>query len=233
MRRHRSQKGVALLVVMVVVLLAALLFTSAVRTAWFNELITGSEVDYQRAFDNAQALLRDAEFDIQGLHPDGRPCHEAAGHEGNCRRRGSEAAAGGQPWFPRHGPGEFESLRALLAAKSPSCMEGICVSDGVAAEFWRLSVGEVDRMKAVAAHYGEFSGAPSMQASNPLLMAKGWYWVEILPFDAGAPASPGTEALLPDADTPYIFRITAVSEGRKPATRAVLQSLLVLKKGDS
>lgn len=224
-RRNPGQEGTALLVVLVTTLLAAMLFTAGLRTAWLNELVTGNEVDYQRAFDNAEALLRDAEFDIQGIHPDGSPCRE-----GNCRQRRGDAAASSVPALPRADASEFGGIRALLGARRPSCMEGICVPEGVAEEFWRAPAGELDRMKAVAAHYGQFSGAPSVEADNPLLASRGWYWIEILPFDVDAPVPAGAQGVRPDADNPYVFRITAVSEGRKPATRAVLQTLVVLKK---
>lgn len=216
----------ALLATMVTLLLAALLFTTALRTAWLNELVTGTDVDYQRAFENAEALLRDAEFDIQGLHPDGSPCRED-----NCRHRsGGNASESGQVGFPRGGAEEFGAIRSLLGAGRPSCLAGICIEEGVAKEFWREPRGELERMKAVSAHYGQFSGAPSVQASNPLLATRGWYWVEVLPFDLDAPVPPASQGLRPDEDHPYVYRITAVSEGRKPATRAVLQTLVVLRK---
>jgi len=230
---NSRQQGAALLVVMVMVLLAGLLLASALRTAWFNELVVGTEVDYQRAFDNAQALLRDAEFDIQGRNLAGGPCREDPEFEGSCRRRGAAAFADGEVWFPQNGPAEFEPLQGRLLAGTPSCMRGICIADHVAADFWQSPKGELDKMKAVAAHYGEFSGAPLLLSTNPLLRASGWYWVEVLPFDTTAPMPAGAQALQPDASNPYIYRITAVAEGRKRSTRAVLQSLLVWKKVDS
>jgi type IV pilus assembly protein PilX len=201
------QRGVALLVVMVMVMLATLLVIGAARTAWFNELLVGTDADHQRAFENAQALLRDAEFDIQG----GRP---------------GDASS---PSFPREGPVEFQQLRTLLASRKPSCVRGICVAEQVTPEFWRQDA-ELARMKAGAARYGEFTGA---QAGNPLLVSRAWYWVEVLPFNIDAPLPAGGEAMAPDAGNPYIYRITALAEGRKPATRALLQALFVWKKVDS
>jgi type IV pilus assembly protein PilX len=218
------QRGVALLVVMVMVMLATLLVIGAARTAWFNELLVGIEADHQRAFENAQALLRDAELDIQNSRPDGTPCSEGRVDEIGCRPRGV-----GRPWFPREGPVEFQQLRTLLASRQPSCMQGICVVEQVKAEFW-LTADELERMKASAARYGEFTAA---QAGNPLLASKAWYWVEVLPFNVDAPLPPDSDAMAPDADHPYIYRITALAEGRKPATRALLQALFVWKKVDS
>lgn len=214
---HRAvlrSRGMALLVVMVLVLLAALLIAGALRTAWLNELVAGNEVDYQRSFERAQALLGDAELDIRGL------C-ATQGAARNCRPRG-KATESRHPWFPRRNPEEFEALRFLLSGSKPACQQGICLPEGVAPEFWRMPAGELERMKAVAAHYGEFSGAASPAASDPLLMARGWYWVEVLPMD------PAT--LTQGDDSPFAYRITAIAEGRRPATRAVLQSVLVWRK---
>ena len=51
------------------VMLSMLLALWGSRTALFNELIVGNDADYQRTFEAAQALIQDAEFDIQGLRP--------------------------------------------------------------------------------------------------------------------------------------------------------------------
>lgn len=197
----RKQKGATLLVVCMLVLLAALLVTSALRTAWLNELGTGTEADYQRALGNAQALLRDAELGLQRRAP----------------------------------PTQFEPMRARLASQTPSCSRGICVPEGVAEAFWRMPPGELARMKAVAANYGDLSGASSHD--NPLLQAKGWYWVEVLRFDAAPPSASavvGSRASLqPDAANPYVFRVTALAEGHRSATRVVLQSLVVMNPPDA
>ena len=227
LKQQHKAKGVALLVVMVLVLLAGLLLTGALRTAWLNELIGGVEADYQRAFENAQALLRDAEFDIQGRDAGGGPSRNGPAFQRRCRRRGPAGLADGEVSFPQDGPADFDALRSQLLAGTPSCVKGICVADHVAAEFWQTPKDELGKMKTVAAHYGQFSGAPSPAASNPLLTSSGWYWVEVLPFDVDAPVPAGSEDLRPEPGNPYIYRITAVAEGRKPGTRAVLQSLLV------
>ena len=196
----------------VMVLLAALVLSGAARTAWFNELITGTEADYQRALGNAQALLHDAELDVQGRAAAGGPCHEGAEFERSCRRRGAAALSQGLVWFPQEGPAEFEAVRAWLGARPLPCAQGICLPEGLAPEFWRLPARELDRLKAVAAHYGEFSGAPAPGQSNALLATRSWYWVEVLAFDTSAPAPSGAVDLAPDADNPYIFRITAMAE---------------------
>src|SRR2546427_2348398 len=59
----RQQRGVALFVVIIFVMLSMLLALWASRTSLFNELVVGNDADYQRAYEAAQALLQDAELD--------------------------------------------------------------------------------------------------------------------------------------------------------------------------
>jgi len=61
---RKNQRGIALYVVIVLVLLTMLLALWASRTAIFNELIVGNDADYQRAYEAAQAMLEDAKTDI-------------------------------------------------------------------------------------------------------------------------------------------------------------------------
>ncbi len=94
---HRRQRGISLLVVMIVVLLSSLLALWAFRTSLVNEAIVGNDADYQRAFEAAQAMVQDAELDIRGERPDGSSCTGVAAVEGGdaaaaariCRIAGS------------------------------------------------------------------------------------------------------------------------------------------------
>ena len=61
---HR-ERGIALFVVIVFVMLSMLLALWASRTAIFNEMVVGNDADYQRAFEAAQSLIQDAELDIR------------------------------------------------------------------------------------------------------------------------------------------------------------------------
>ena len=79
------QRGISLFVVIVIVMLSALLAMWGSRTSLFNEMIVGNDADYQRAFEAAQALVQDAEFDIRGERPDGTACVPAAGKPEVCR----------------------------------------------------------------------------------------------------------------------------------------------------
>ena len=95
------QRGISLFVVIVIVMLSALLAMWGSRTSLFNEMIVGNDADYQRAFEAAQALIQDAEFDIRSERPDGTACVPAAGKPEVCR---VPDAVVNKVWIPN--PGE-------------------------------------------------------------------------------------------------------------------------------
>ena len=225
---RQRQRGIALFVVFVVVLLTTLLVLGASRIAWVNETATGIDSDHQRTLEAAQAMLRDAEFDIRGLQPDGSPC-EGPG----CRAWGDLDAAGGRAFYPTDA-GELWDLKAALGARSPSCAAGICVPDRVMAQFW-TDEAALAEMKKVAAAPGAYTGGESASGGHPLLTSgaaqRAWYWVELLPYDIAAATRGGSaEALAPDSETPFVYRITAIAQGRRAATQTVIQTTLVWKK---
>ena len=71
---RKNQQGISLYVVIVIVLLSMLLALWSSRTALFNEMIVGNDADYQRAYEAAQAMIQDAELDIQRKKSDGTTC---------------------------------------------------------------------------------------------------------------------------------------------------------------
>ena len=231
MRTSRSsQQGISLFIVMVVLLLSMLLVLWSSRTALFNELLTGTDSDYQRALEAAQAMVRDAEFDIQGQKPDGSAC------SGSFCRSPSIDASQGQAFYPESA-NDFQDLDAALSATTPSCAAGICTANNVAAEFWTTTKA-LSAMKASGATYGRYTGALAGDVGNPLLRAnvdtKAWYWVEVLPYDTASAITAGpAQTFAPDSTRPNIYRITAVAQGLKSGTQAVVQSVFVWKKVSS
>ena len=222
------QHGIALFVVLVTALLTTLLLLGSSRIALLDEIATGIDGDHQRTFEAAQAMLRDAEFDLKGEAPDGSPCAAAA-----CRKWGVLDAARGQVFYPTTA-GELLDLQAALGANSPSCAAGICVPDKVRPQFW-TDKAALAAMKKVAASYGAYTAAEATGAGNPLLASgtaqRAWYWVELFPYDMATASDGGlAEALAPDGTTPYVYRITALAQGLKAATQTVLQTTLVWKK---
>ena len=240
----RRQRGVALFVVLVFVMLSMLLALWASRTSLFNELVVGNDADYQRAFEAAQALMQDAELDIRGENADGSVCTVDGSNGDICRRTTIDKI-----------PLEAKDLGELLAelentAAAPThCRNGLCAKRLGRQDFWNttastaLQPGEfsLPQMAAagVGARYGQYTGAGigASTSANPILADRGandrggWYWIEVLPYDESSKtsalvidASGGTGKLLPLNLTPsVVYRITALAYGRKANSMVVLQ----------
>ena len=251
-RQRAQQRGIALFVVIVFVMLSMLLALWASRTSLFNEMMVGNDADYQRAFESAQALLQDAELDIRGENPDGSPCTSA-----QCRDN-----VPGADRIPLD-PQEVTPLLAELATKATKCSHGLCAKREGRQDFWNFtgsvtpaaSAGEISladmAVADVGARYGQYTGAtpgdPSdaTKTANPLLHwdaatppdRGGWYWIEVLPYDESSKNSglivdtatgiPTTSLLALNLRPNVAYRITALAYGRKPSTMVVLQQTYV------
>jgi type IV pilus assembly protein PilX len=239
-QRRPRQRGVALFVVIVFVMLSMLLALWASRTSLFNEMLVGNDADYQRAFEAAQALLQDAELDIRGENADGSVCTAT-----NCRDKISAA-----PKIPL----ETQDVTPLLAAldqETTKCSYGLCTKRAGRQDFWNkkdntgLLAGEIAlssmTVPNVGARYGQFSGAAqgsSSKQANPILADRsandrgGWYWIEVMHYDessknsgliVGGAGTPANSLLNLNLKPNVVYRITALAYGRKGNTMAVLQ----------
>lgn len=235
--RHRKthQSGIALYVVIVFVMLSMLLALWAARSALFNEILVGNDADYQRAFEAAQAMLQDAEFDIRGVKPDGTACVPAS--SGDVCRRTTDV------YFDI----ETKDLEKVLATVESNqatikCYKGICQKRTGAQDFWNdetILSGMI--ATDVGARYGQFTGADATATANPILAATGagqgaWYWVEMMPYIdpnisllAGLPPGSNVERFAPSRKKLWIYRITALARGNKPSSEVILQSTLSLQ----
>ena len=229
---HR-ERGIALFVVIVFVMLSMLLALWASRTAIFNEMVVGNDADYQRAFEAAQSLIQDAELDIQQFDTkDYRPDDNAALTaviDGNIVGFSNERST------------------------SPFCENGLCVKRLGRQDFWNnqrpngASDPDADNPEVffdqlatedVGARYGEFTGAKKPEKDDPLfpLLRNGWYWIEVLSY--ADPDAVGGAGLIvndaPNAAAPtdlldlrlkpsVVYRITAWARGLKPNSTAVIQ----------
>lgn len=240
---HR-QRGVALFVVLVFVMLSMLLALWASRTSLFNEMVVGNDADYQRAFEAAQALLQDAELDIRGEYANGQPYPLTGYCAGDLCRKAP----------PYQIPLEAKEVSALLAAlesQPTRCAKGLCLKRAGRQDFWNttasttLNPGEFRlsqlAVENVGARYGQFTGAAFESSdsapANPILADRsandrgGWYWIEVLPYDESSKtaalitdSTAGAANRLPLNLTPsVVYRITALAYGRKANTMVVLQ----------
>ena len=220
------QRGVSLIVVMVVLVLGTLLMLGSTRVGTLHQALVGSENDTQLAFAAAEALIRDAELDILGQKTNGQPCSTDPTITVGCR-----ALAG--PFFPESD--NDLDLLAVSVSNSPAfrnCRQGICLPatvDDLGASAWTTDLAS---MQAVGATYGQFTGTVTAAASNPLLTktpVRAWYWVEVFRYtDAGGILAPTGSRLSPDmVHHPFVYRITAYVQGNKPGTRVQLRTVLV------
>lgn len=233
------QRGVALFVVIVFVMLSMLLALWASRTSLFNEMVVGNDANYQRAHEAAQALLQDAELDIRGEMADGNLCSAPP-----CR------AYSGALQFPGD-TNEINPLITALEAEPTRCKDGLCARRVGRQDFWNYltasttiqpsanaAQGEVplSDLMTVGARYGQYTGAQlgsSDQPANPILANKtdgqgGWYWIELMRYSDKAKSAnlivdSSTSELPLNLDVYVVFRITALAVGPRPGTTVVLQ----------
>nr|WP_326528279.1 PilX N-terminal domain-containing pilus assembly protein [Rhodoferax sp.] len=233
------QRGIALFVVIVFVMLSMLLALWASRTSLFNELVVGNDADYQRAYEAAQALLQDAELDIRNQKADGTEC---TGADDVCRTGINEK-------IPLDVT-ERDLLLPALELQTAGCSKGLCTKRTGKVDFWNNTdeaqgVTAAQMMSVAAgARYGQFSGASQGDASNPInpilqwsattpANQGGWYWIEVLRYDESSKNSSvivgsGSQNLLRlnlggNTSPNVVYRITALAFGRKPGTQVVLQ----------
>lgn len=235
----RQQKGIALFVVIVFVMLAMLLALWASRSALLSEMVVGNDADYQRAFEAAQSLIQDAETDIQ--------------------RAEDENHRDGKALLPIETSEIGATLNSLNT--TPFCKDGLCVKRRGRQDFWNNNAYNPDRPEEiplsqltvpdVGARYGEFTGASFNDPSNEdnpanLILKKrealgdaadegGWYWIEVLKY-ADSESITGSSLIVDDSpaaqrfdrldlrlNPSVVYRITALAYGLKPNTMAVIQ----------
>ncbi|MCL1961313.1 MAG: hypothetical protein FWG56_05995 [Desulfovibrionaceae bacterium] len=241
--RRARQRGISLYVILIVVMLSMLLALWASRTALFNEMVVGNDADYQRAYEAAQAMIQDAESDIQRKQPDGSECAPSAGHPDVCRSTIAEH-------FPAETP-DIDKLLDVLESSATGCQKGLCRKFFGKQDFWN-DPGRLAAMTktGVGARFGQFTGADPTVAVGKYgthILSDGkegkngaWYWIEVFHFDNASGFS-GT-AVLPESGQPsavslsldpaVVYRITAIAWGIKQGTRVVLQENYVPWKLD-
>lgn len=246
------QRGIALFVVIVFVMLSMLLALWASRTSIFSEMVVGNDADYQRAYEAAQALLQDAELDIRGQDAGGSPCTPNTSNDKVCRRNPSIDQ------IPLEGKDVGKLLAELNAANTSvnptQCNNALCIKREGRQDFWNNAdasrgttlgqmTGPTSAGGIVGARYGMFTGA-QLGTSNPILAETavgkgGWYWIEVLPYSESSKNaglivdSAGVSTnnylalnLLPNV----VYRITSVANGRKPGSMVVLQQTYARQK---
>lgn len=227
---RNKQRGIALYVVIVMMLLSMLLALWASRTAIFSEMITGNDADYQRAFEAAQAVIQDAQEDIFiNLHSKDQVA---------TRTINITALPANQS--------SFIEWASAMPATAPHCSHGICLRMTGAENFWD-DENTLAAMLAQGARYGTYSGATATDSTNPILRFtdnnKGaWYWIEPIQFkgsEVGSKQSLLEGSVSSPTETDMVFRITGIALGLKGSsdsddisdrsgTMAVIQTIIAL-----
>ncbi len=244
------QQGISLFTVLVLLLLSLTAVLGAFRVSNLNEALLGNTADYNRAYAAAEALVRDAEMDIRGRRPPyttvqtdgtlGFPCRPnppgsttsiltEAGYLG-CRNQ----AAANTAWMPRNSE-DFDTVSDIVFANSATryCQQGICVPPDM------VTLANIENdlatMVPLGATYGQFTRnalAAVGTDGNPILTVTAtrgaWYWVEAFRYaDAVVGQIAPRNTLEPDPSARFVYRITAVAQGLKPGTRAVIKSIFI------
>lgn len=246
----QQQRGVSLLLVLVMILLSVTAVTGAFRVATLNEALLGNTSDYQRTYTAAETLMRDAEMDIRGRFPPyttvqadgmlGTPCKpDSSGlatlpNYIGCRQVDSPPGSGVRPWFPRSSE-DYDNVGAIVLAHSSTrqCKEAICVPGS--ATFYTTAIeNDLTTMMPLGAYYGQFTGiSPGSVSTNPVLTQAttapfARYWIEVLRYsDVPLSGTNPNANIVPDPSAPYVYRITVVAQGRKQGSRVVLKSVFV------
>lgn len=196
--RHKAS-GFALPTVMVMLTLASIATLLAMRQLWVNEQLLNARADQLRSRHKAEAVISAAVADILGL----AKSSDAAPH----LRHTAGDATHTHAFFPSSIV-EYELLRQRLSAYSSPCSAGICAPH------------TLDPMATKASYWTtQTSSAMSVSTSDtPYGDNTAWYWVEIFP-----QSNVSTTNAAPQP--PFVYRITALSDGVMPGSRTVLQAI--------
>jgi type IV pilus assembly protein PilX len=190
------QRGIALVVSLVLLIMVLLLGVSAAQLSLQGEKAARSERDRNVAFLAAEDALKDAEHDIDDS---GDPARRAAFASGDGFAEVCDAAGGS-------GAGVSAGLRVRMPAAATPVWQQVDLS------------GVEDGGDCTVAH-GAYTGAVMPTGEGFLPFKKPRYVIERMEcHHPGDDASAG-------APPHYCYRVTAIGFGARPETEVVLQSV--------
>lgn len=195
----RWQRGIALLVSLMLLIMVMLLGVSAAQMALQGEKAARGERDRDVAFVAAEDGLMDAERDIQDSSD---PARRAAFGSGDGFA--DTCGAGG----PGPGPGPGAGLRVRAAAGKPPVWQVVDLS------------GAEDGGACTVTH-GAYTGSAMPTGEGFLPFKKPRYLIERMECH-----QPGDDASAAEGAGPrYCYRVTAIGFGSHPQVEMVLQSV--------
>jgi Tfp pilus assembly protein PilX len=192
-----SQKGFALFAALMFMIGLTVLAVTVLRSSTLGERVAGNDLDRMRAYQAAEATIRDAQRDILQIKVDGTSCE------------------GSVPCRPDAAFGNSDAGGSDLPI---GCVDGLCHFDQ--ATYQLPTFREPSEPGAVGnlnfAQYGQFSGANWLQLNAQIgtgvqLSQRPRYWIEI------------QKAPLENAG--YRYRISVQAWGVNPNTTVSLQEL--------
>ncbi|VTY39398.1 Uncharacterised protein [Xylophilus ampelinus] len=197
--RPRPQRGVSLIAVMVIMLVASLLGLLAVQISTLGERGARNERDIQIALQSADAALADAEYDMRG--------------PGTATRMSIFTAANRMDFLPGCG------------SAGDGHRKGLCLPSDTGKPVW-LAVDFTDSSSSArSAAFGDFTqrtfeAALSGDGLGLMPARKPRYLIEVLP-DADAGQFLDAQAAAPKP----VYRVTAMGFGPRPDIQAVVQMI--------
>jgi type IV pilus assembly protein PilX len=193
----RRSKGFALFAVMMLLLALMVISMTFLRTSSLNERMVGNDLDRNRAYQIAEATIRDAQRDILQVKADGTTC------------------VGSNPCRLDTAFGDPDSGGTDLAV---GCSAGIChftpaqYKDPAFLGPWE----KTSPFYTSFAKYGDWSGATwtdlnSQFGTNVAISQQPRYWIELLPVPLGGKG--------------YRYRITVQAWGVNANTVVTLQEI--------
>ena len=195
MTTPRRQRGISLVIVLVLLFATLFLGASAAVIALQAEKASRGDRDRQIAFEAAEAALNDASLDIEG---------SVAGAVGG-RVFASDSAIG----FPAL-DGSVTCYTAQDAASFGLCRSPVAGQP----ESWLSADFSIENINAESVEYGHFTNSSFATGSGNLPSKLPRYLIELMPDNQAGNSAQAVK---------FFYRITAIGFGAHPETRVVLQ----------
>lgn len=197
MKSNSNERGAALVVSLVMLLLILLLGISGARIALQGEKSSQNDRDRQIAFQAAEAALMDAELDIEGS-PDRQ------------KSRSHIFSTHSRLGFP-----EADQQRCQTGDMNP--YQGLCrLSENRLTPVWQaVDITNDASPSRVAVPFGKFTGRSLQTGAGNLPKKLPQYVIELMRFHGQGERAD---------EVSYFYRITAIGFGARRGTEVVLQS---------
>jgi len=204
---RNNQRGVALLVALVFLIVLTLLGLATMRGTTLQERMAGGSRDYNIALQAAEAALRDAELDLSSLGS--RPI-----------------SYGSFPILTYWASGAATNTGCNTAAVAAGPNNGLCVIDNPTVQQYLTGVDWTSSPSASTVVYGTYTGAMPISgvSQQPRYFMELMRWTPLTSGTFTNPFNGGTEGIY----TYFYVRITARAWGASGQTQVYLQEVFLV-----